>query len=94
VLDLGGFAFKEEPLVVARSVLDDRWLRCGERRPFLVIDEAHNLRSPDVETAQEKAVSNRIIRIAAEGRKYGHPRLVDGPTRSDQVRPGSSGGED
>ena len=72
VLDLGGFTFKEEPLVVALSVLDDLWSRRNERRPFLlVIDEAHNLCSPDVETALERAVLDRIIQIAAEGRKYG-----------------------
>ncbi len=72
VLDLGGFKFKEEPLVVALSVLDDLWSRRSERRPFLiVIDEAHNLCSPEVETALERAVLNRIIQIAAEGRKYG-----------------------
>jgi uncharacterized protein len=72
VLDLGGFKFKEEPLVVALSVLDDLWSRRSERRPFLlVIDEAHNLCSPDVETALEQAVLDRIIQIAAEGRKYG-----------------------
>ena len=72
VLDLGGFKFKEEPLVVALSVLDDLWARRSERRPFLlVIDEAHNLCSPEVETALERAVLDRIIQIAAEGRKYG-----------------------
>ena len=72
VLDLGGFTSKEEPLVVALSVLDDLWSRRSERRPFLlVIDEAHNLCSPDVETALERAVLDRVIQIAAEGRKYG-----------------------
>ena len=72
VLDLGGFTSKEEPLVVALSVLDDLWSRRSERRPFLlVIDEAHNLCSPEVETALERAVLDRIIQIAAEGRKYG-----------------------
>ena len=70
VLDLGGFKFKEEPLVVALSVLDDLWSRRSERRPFLlVIDEAHNLCSPEVETALERAVLDRIIQIAAEGTK-------------------------
>lgn len=44
VLDLGGFRYNEEPLVVALSVLDELWLRRNERRPaLLVIDEAHNL---------------------------------------------------
>jgi len=72
VLDLGGFKFKEEPLVVALAVLDELWSRRSERRPaLLVIDEAHNLCSPDTESALEKAVLERIIQIAAEGRKYG-----------------------
>jgi DNA helicase HerA-like ATPase len=72
VLDLGGFRSREEPLVVALSVLDDLWSRRNERRPaLLVIDEAHNLCSPDAETALERAVLERIIQIAAEGRKYG-----------------------
>ena len=72
VLDLGGFSTKEEPLMVALSVLDDLWSRRNERRPvLLVIDEAHNLCSPQAETALEKAIPNRIIQIAAEGRKYG-----------------------
>jgi DNA helicase HerA-like ATPase len=53
-------------------VLDELWSRRSERRPvLLVIDEAHNLCSPDAETALEKAVLERIIQIAAEGRKYG-----------------------
>jgi len=72
VLDLGGFKFKEEPLVVALAVLDDLWSRRNERRPvLLVIDEAHNLCSPDTDSALQKAVLDRIIQIAAEGRKYG-----------------------
>ena len=72
VLDLGGFSTKEEPLMVALSVLDELWSRRNERRPvLLVIDEAHNLCSPQAETALEKAILNRIIQIAAEGRKYG-----------------------
>ncbi len=38
---------------------------------LLVIDEAHNLCSPDLESLLGRAVRNRIIQIAAEGRKYG-----------------------
>ncbi|HEY5846944.1 MAG TPA: ATP-binding protein [Microlunatus sp.] len=72
VLDLGGFTSHEEPLVVALSILDELWSRRHERRPvLLVIDEAHNLCSPDTESALEEAVLERIIQIAAEGRKYG-----------------------
>lgn len=38
---------------------------------LLVIDEAHNLCSPDLESLLGRAVRDRIIQIAAEGRKYG-----------------------
>ncbi len=38
---------------------------------LLVIDEAHNLCSPDLESPLGRAVRDQIIRIAAEGRKYG-----------------------
>jgi len=72
VLDLGGFRYNEEPLVVALAVLDELWSRRNERRPvLLVIDEAHNLCSPDLTSPLQTAVRDRIIQIAAEGRKYG-----------------------
>jgi DNA helicase HerA-like ATPase len=72
VLDLGGFATVEQPLVVALAVLDELWARRSERRPVLiVIDEAHNLCRPEVETPLQRMVLERIIQIAAEGRKYG-----------------------
>ncbi len=72
VLDLGGFATAEQPLVVALAVLDELWARRSERRPVLiVIDEAHNLCSPEAETPLQRMVLERIIQIAAEGRKYG-----------------------
>ncbi len=72
VLDLGGFAYADEQLVVAMSVLDDLWAKREERRPILiVIDEAHNLCSPDNDGPLHRAVRERIIQIAAEGRKFG-----------------------
>ncbi|MFT2816760.1 ATP-binding protein [Leifsonia sp. A12D58] len=72
VLDLGGFAFPGENLVVALSVLDDLWAKRESRRPILiVIDEAHNLCSPDNDSPLHRAVLERIIQIAAEGRKFG-----------------------
>jgi uncharacterized protein len=72
VLDLGGFRYNEEPLIVALSVLDELWSRRNERRPvLLVIDEAHNLCTPDTAGPLLGAVRDRIIQIAAEGRKYG-----------------------
>jgi DNA helicase HerA-like ATPase len=72
VLDLGSLERQDEQLTVALSVLNDLWNRREERRPvLLVIDEAHNLCSPDLESLLGRAVRDRIIQIAAEGRKYG-----------------------
>lgn len=72
VLDLGSLERQEEQLAIALSVLNDLWQRREERRPLLlVIDEAHNLCSPDLESLLGRAVRDRIIQIAAEGRKYG-----------------------
>ena len=72
VLDLGGFDNPDESLVVAMAVLDDLWARREERRPLLiVIDEAHNLASPEHQSPLHVAVRERLIQIAAEGRKFG-----------------------
>jgi len=72
VLDLGGFAYPDEHLVIALAVLDDLWAKRESRRPLLiVIDEAHNLCSPDDDRPLQRAVRERIIQIAAEGRKFG-----------------------
>lgn len=72
VLDIGSFATQDEQLAVALAVLEDLWRRREERRPILiVIDEAHNLCSPDLESTAARAVREHIIQIAAEGRKFG-----------------------
>jgi Predicted ATPase len=72
VLDLGAFHTGDEQLVVALAVLEDLWARREERRPvLLVIDEAHNLCPPEPEGPLGVAVRDRIIQIAAEGRKFG-----------------------
>jgi DNA helicase HerA-like ATPase len=72
VLDLGGFDNPEESLVVALAVLDDLWAKREQRRPLLiVIDEAHNLGSPEQHSPLHVAVRERLIQIAAEGRKFG-----------------------
>ncbi len=88
VLDLGGFAHADEPLVIALAVLDDLWTRREQRRPvLLVIDEAHNLCSPDLDSTLGRAVREQIIRIAAEGRKYGLWLLLS-TQRPSKVHPG------
>ena len=72
VLDLGGFGNPEEFLVVALAVLDDLWEKRESRRPLLiVIDEAHNFCSPEATSPLQVAVRERIVQIAAEGRKFG-----------------------
>jgi DNA helicase HerA-like ATPase len=72
VLDLGGFDHPAEPKVAALAVLESLWRQRESRRPLLiVIDEAHNLCSPEPRTAVEKALTERLVQIAAEGRKFG-----------------------
>ncbi|WP_449282075.1 ATP-binding protein [Leucobacter sp.] len=72
VVDLGRFASAEEMRTAALAVLDHLWARREERvGRLVVIDEAHNLCSPDAATPLERLLAERIIQIAAEGRKYG-----------------------
>lgn len=72
VLDLGHFASRAEGAVAALSVLDHLWASRDRRRPMLiVIDEAHNLCSPNPVEPLDRALTDRIVQIAAEGRKYG-----------------------
>ncbi|WP_082590598.1 ATP-binding protein [Agromyces sp. Soil535] len=88
VLDLGGFSTPEQQLVVALSLLDDLWERREERRPvLLVIDEAHNLCSPRLDSPLAVAVRERIVQIAAEGRKFGLWLLLS-TQRPSKVHPG------
>lgn len=72
VVDLGGFATPGEPKAAALAVLDHLWERREDRvGRIIVIDEAHNLCRPDPATPVEQLLTERIVQIAAEGRKYG-----------------------
>ena len=72
ILDLGGFGHPSESRVAALAVLEHLWARREERRPVLiVIDEAHNICPPDPRTDVERALTSRLVQIAAEGRKFG-----------------------
>ncbi|WP_417561665.1 ATP-binding protein [Microbacterium sp.] len=72
VVDLGSFASAAQLQTTALAVLDDLWAKRHERvGRLVVIDEAHNLAAPDAETPLARAVRDRIVQIAAEGRKYG-----------------------
>jgi uncharacterized protein len=88
VLDLGGYGRHEEQLTIALAVLDDLWARRAERRPvLLVLDEAHTFCPPDPETPLGVAVRDRLVQIAAEGRKYGL-WLVLSTQRPSKIHPG------
>ncbi|MGW5440298.1 ATP-binding protein [Nocardia asteroides] len=88
VLDLGGFSTTAQQLVVALALLDDLWAHREERRPvLLVIDEAHNLASPQLDSPIATAVRERLIQIAAEGRKFGLWLLLS-TQRPSKVHPG------
>ncbi|MEB0001005.1 MULTISPECIES: ATP-binding protein [unclassified Cryobacterium] len=88
VLDLGGFEHADEPLVTALSVLENLWAHREERRPvLLVIDEAHNLCSPDQNGPLHTALREQIIQIAAEGRKFGLWLLLS-TQRPSKIHPG------
>ena len=88
MLDLGGFSTPEQQLVVALAVLDELWERREERRPvLLVVDEAHNLCSPQLEAPVAVAVRERLVQIAAEGRKFGLWLLLS-TQRPSKVHPG------
>lgn len=72
VLDLGGFKTPDESKVAALAILDHLWANRESRKPVLiVIDEAHNLCSAEPVLPVEVALTERIVQIAAEGRKYG-----------------------
>jgi DNA helicase HerA-like ATPase len=72
VLDLGSFTEPGESQAAALAVLDHLWEQRERRQPrLLVIDEAHNLCSPAPETPVERLLTERIVQIAAEGRKFG-----------------------
>ncbi len=72
VLDLSEFENRPEVLVAALSVVEQLWADRASRQPrLIVIDEAHNLCPAQPTTPLERALVERLIQIAAEGRKYG-----------------------
>ena len=76
VLDVGSLEDARERSVVALAVLG--YLRRRDERAsvLLVIDEAHNLLSPDTDNELQAAVADYGVWIAGEGRKYGVHMLV------------------
>ena len=72
IMDLGGFRHPGEPVAVALEVVEELWAQRDRRIPTLVvIDEAHNLCPAAPEGPVARLLVDRLIQIAAEGRKYG-----------------------
>lgn len=72
VMDLGGFGDPTEPIAVCLEVVDELWAQRDRRVPtLLVIDEAHNLAGTEPGSQVARRLLDRLIQIAAEGRKYG-----------------------
>ncbi|MBO1902537.1 ATP-binding protein [Leucobacter weissii] len=72
VVDIGGFDSTAQMQAAALAVLDRLWAGRHERiGRLVVIDEAHNLCSPEATTPLARLLTDRIVQIAAEGRKYG-----------------------
>ena len=77
VVDLGSLPTREEQSLVATVVLGDLWRHRTERRPVLiVIDEAHNVCPAEPLDPLAALATERAIRIAAEGRKFGLYLLI------------------
>ena len=72
VMDLGGFGDPLEPVSIALELVEELWAQRDRRVPtLLVIDEAHNLCRADPGNPVATLLLERLIQIAAEGRKYG-----------------------
>jgi uncharacterized protein len=72
VLDLSGFRSPQEPLAVSLDLVEMLWAQRERRTPTLiVIDEAHNLCPVEPASPMQAALVERLVQIAAEGRKYG-----------------------
>lgn len=72
VMDLSGFGDPQESLAVALDVVETLWDQRQSRTPTLiVIDEAHNLCPTDPGSPMQALIVERLVQIAAEGRKYG-----------------------
>jgi len=72
VLNLSGFRDPREPVAVSLDLVERLWAQREDRTPTLiVIDEAHNLCPAEPAGSLQLALVERLIQIAAEGRKYG-----------------------
>lgn len=72
VLDLNGFKDPHESTAVCLDLVEHLWSRRADRTPTLVVlDEAHHLCPAEPSGTIQAALVDRLVQIAAEGRKYG-----------------------
>jgi DNA helicase HerA-like ATPase len=71
VFDTGSLPDARERSVVALALLGRLRRRPMRSAVSLVIDEAHNVCSPDAASPLERAVTDHTVWIAGEGRKFG-----------------------
>jgi uncharacterized protein len=77
VVDLGSLGTQAEQSVIAEAVLSTLWRNRARREPVLVvIDEAHNICPAEPNDAITALGTEQVVRIAAEGRKFGLYLLV------------------
>ena len=77
VVDLGSLPTREEQALASAAVLGRLWSRRQRRTPVLVvIDEAHNVCPGRPEDPLTALATEAVVRIAAEGRKFGLYLLV------------------
>jgi hypothetical protein len=71
VLDTGSLGDARERSLVALALLGRLRRRPHRSAISVVIDEAHNVCSPDAQSVLERAVADHTVWIAGEGRKFG-----------------------
>ncbi|MEX0990219.1 MAG: ATP-binding protein [Actinomycetota bacterium] len=72
VLDVSAVDRAEEMYAMAAATLDRLWERRSDRIPTLIaIDEAHHLCTAQPDGLLQAYVTDRLVQIAGEGRKYG-----------------------
>jgi uncharacterized protein len=77
VVDIGTLDLAEEKKVATLALLNALWKRREERQPMLiVIDEAHNICPAEPTDALQELLTQTIVKIAGEGRKFGLYLLV------------------
>jgi hypothetical protein len=72
VVDIGTLGLPAEKQVVTLALLSQLWRQRETRQPVLIVmDEAHNICPAEPESALQELLTQYVIRIAGEGRKFG-----------------------